>query len=405
MMIPRRLPVALLLILFPACGGDRTAADLPSATVRDSSGIRIVENHWSETPVPGWALAPEPDLVIGRLSGEPAYEFTRVSGASRLSDGRVAVMDGAVSELRIYGPDGVHVRTLGRKGNGPEEFASPSLAGRLPGDTLLVFDTDRRWLAFVHPEGGFGRSFTLGEEAGDFVSQLGLLGEDAMAFGGGMFFSSEGGFPEGRTRPNSTYGTVRLDGSPGMSLGRIPAAEMWGQAVEGGFTALRLPFGKLTVAAAGPDRFFLGTNESWDILVFDAEGRLVSRIRTDRAPEEVTEALRQAYIEVRLADADDEADRTAIRARYRDIPFGETLPHYELLRADATGHLWVRDPTLPGEDAGRYAVFDPAGRLLGTMTLPPRVFPLEIGEDYLLGRTEDELGVQTIVLYALSRGA
>ena len=108
-----------------------------------------------------------------------------------------------------------------------------------------------------------------------------------MAFGGGMFFSSEGGFPEGRTRPNSTYGTVRLDGSPGMSLGRIPAAEMWGQAVEGGFTALRLPFGKLTVAAAGPDRFFLGTNESWEIQAFDAQGSLVSRIRTDRSPEEV----------------------------------------------------------------------------------------------------------------------
>lgn len=386
-----------------ACGGGKDAAPLPTATVRDSAGVRIVENRWSDAPAPGWRVSRGPSFRVGGMGGDPNHEFTSVAGGAVLSDGRVAVMDGALAELRIYSPAGEHIRTLGRKGSGPEEFQSPTLAGRLPGDTLVVFDSERRWLALVHPDGGFGRSFILGEEAGSFVSALGLLGSEALAFGGGMFFSSEEGFPQGLTRTNSTYGTVALDGSAGMTLGEIPAAEMWAESKEGSFRALLIPFGKVTAAAAGPERFYLGTNEAWDIRVFDPRGALVARIRTDRVPASVTGTLRDAFMEERLSEADDEASRTAIRAEFRDIPFPRTVPHYGFIRVDALGHLWVRDPSLPGESIPRYAVFAPGGQLLGTLALPDRAFPLEIGADYVLGRVTDEMDVESVALYPLQR--
>ncbi|HSG48215.1 MAG TPA: hypothetical protein VLA43_10405 [Longimicrobiales bacterium] len=393
----------LLLLPMAGCGGGGGVPAPPAAVVRDSAGVRIVENRWSEAPAPGWRVADRPLFSVGGMSGDPAYEFTAVRGGAVLSDGRVAVMDGALSELRIYSPAGVHLRTLGRKGSGPEEFQSPALAGRLPGDTLVVFDSERRWLTLVHPDGGFGRSFILGEEAGDFVNALGLLGNEALAFGGGMFFSSDEGFPQGLTRPNSTYGTVALDGSRGMTVGEIPAAEMWAESGESGFRARLVPFGKVTAAAAGPTGFFLGTNEAWDIRVFDRRGALVARIRTDRAPAPITGALQDAYLEEQLAEADDDAARIAVRAELRDIPFPRTLPHYGFIKADAEGCLWVRDPSLPGEVTPRYAVFAPGGELLGTVSLPARVFPLEIGSDYVLGRVTDELDVESVALFSLER--
>ncbi|UCC24858.1 MAG: hypothetical protein JSU98_14165 [Gemmatimonadales bacterium] len=399
-----RLLHGFLLLSAMACGDRPAPPGLPSATVRDSAGVQVVENRWVDVPVPGWAIGSDPIFAVGDLTGDRAYEFTSVTGAARLTSGRVAVMDGPVSELRIYGPDGSHEVTLGRKGSGPEEFGSPVLAGRLPGDTLVVFDRDRRWVALVHPEGGFGRSFLLGPEAGDFVQAQGLVGDQAMAFGGGMFFSSDEGFPQGRVRPRSTYGTVGLDGSPGMSLGDIPAAEMWAAAVEGGFRAWRLPFGKITVAAAGPRYFYLGLNESWEIAVYGLNGELSSLIRTDRPTPEVTAALRDAYLDEQESRADDEAERVEIRATFRDIPFAQLLPHYELLRVDALGYLWVRDPSLPGETSSSFSVFDSEGLYVGRMSLPEHVHPLEIGTDYIVGRVTDEFDVETVRIYPLSRG-
>lgn len=394
-----------LLLLMPAAGcapGEEAQAP-PVAVVRDSAGVRIVENRWTEAPAPEWRVAAEPSVTVGGLGGDPAYEFTSIDGGTVLSDGRIAIVDAALAELRIYSPAGDHLRTLGRKGSGPEEFQSPALAGRLPGDTLVVFDSERRWLALVHPDGGFGRSFTLGEDAGGFVNALGLLGSEALAFGGGMFFSSEDGFPQGLTRPHSTYGTVSLDGSPGMDLGEIPAAEMWAEAGDGRFRAMLIPFGKVTAAAPGQDRFYLGTNEAWDIQAFDGRGTLVARIRTDRRPAPVTGALREAWLEERLAEAEDDAARTAVRAEFRDVPFPETLPHYGFVKVDALGHLWVRDPSIPGEVTPRYAVFAPGGELLGRVALPDRFHPLEIGADHVLGRITDEMEVESVALYVLER--
>ena len=72
---------------------------------------------------------------------------------------------------------------------------------------------------------------------------------------------------------------------------------------------------------------------------------------------------------------------------------------------DATGHLWVREYDFPREErpVPLWTVFDPDGRVLGFVETPPGLGILEIGEDYILGRAEDDLGVESIQLWPLER--
>ena len=82
----------LAALVLAACGGDARAA---GPAVRDSAGIRIVEN---ERPAwrggEGWTVAADPLLDLGVAEGDPRYQFGVVGDAVRLGDGTLVVADG-----------------------------------------------------------------------------------------------------------------------------------------------------------------------------------------------------------------------------------------------------------------------------------------------------------------------
>ena len=85
--------------------------------------------------------------------------FSTVRGVGRLSDGSVAVLDRLSAEIRIFDANGRHVRSMGRRGEGPGEFRSAWKLWVLPGDTLWagdyrpwrynVFTADGEWVRAV----------------------------------------------------------------------------------------------------------------------------------------------------------------------------------------------------------------------------------------------------------------
>jgi len=88
------------------------------------------------------------------------------------------------------------------------------------------------------------------------------------------------------------------------------------------------------------------------------------------------------------------------------MPVAEHLPAFAGIRGDdALGHLWVYEYEAPGEEtAGTlFNVFDAEGRVLGFFEMPEGMGILEIGADYILGRVENDLGVQSVQLWPLER--
>jgi len=76
----------------------------------------------------------EPDLVLG--GGDRG--FGAVADVAELADGRIAVLDPMLHEIRIYDLDGTLIRSFGRKGQGPTEFGIP-LALEALNEALVVW--------------------------------------------------------------------------------------------------------------------------------------------------------------------------------------------------------------------------------------------------------------------------
>jgi len=97
------------------------AADLVYET-RDSAGTRITVNTSFPSPEDRWVVEAEPFLSIGGVSADPPAMFTDVTQATRLRDGRIAILENETSELRFFAARGENLRTAGGRGEGPGEF-------------------------------------------------------------------------------------------------------------------------------------------------------------------------------------------------------------------------------------------------------------------------------------------
>ena len=65
--------------------------------------------------------------------------------------------------------------------------------------------------------------------------------------------------------------------------------------------------------------------------------------------------------------------------------------------------MWIQRYRLPWETTPIWDVIDAEGRWLGMVEMPPRVRVVQIGGDFVLGRHHDELNVERIHLYSLTK--
>lgn len=82
------------------------------------------------------------------------------------------------------------------------------------------------------------------------------------------------------------------------------------------------------------------------------------------------------------------------------MPLVEFYPAFSRILADGLGYLWVQERW-----SSVWTVFDPEGRVQGLVEMPSALGVFEIGEGYILGRSRDELGVESVQLWVLDRGA
>ena len=218
-----------------------------------------------------------------------------------------------------------------------------------------------------------------------------------------MSFSSQEGFPTGVIRPESTFGWVRADGEE-VHVADLPAGEMFARASSEGFMARSLPFGRFSRVAAAPLGVWLGTADTYEVRYYAASGSLERVVRLDAPQRTVSDDDLEAYIRVNVdEDGNDENRRRELRAMTREMPIPEYLPPYQSLVVDTEGHLWVEEYQIPGEDISTWTIFDPDGRVVGRLATPARTRLLEVGNDYLLGRTLDEFDVESLTLWPLTR--
>ena len=106
-------------------------------TVRsDSSGVEIVTSDPSLSEA-SCTLGDEPVFRVGDDDSNEATWFSTIRGMGRLSDGSVAVLDRSSAEVRIFDPDGRHVRSMGRRGGMYQLFTASALV-QAGGSTIAL---------------------------------------------------------------------------------------------------------------------------------------------------------------------------------------------------------------------------------------------------------------------------
>lgn len=388
-----------------ACSG--TASKPVRALVRDSAGIVIVENA---DPLASDSIAYQLDSIpavqIGG-SGDPRTEFGRVAGVLRLRDGLIVIADGENNELRFFDSTGVWQRTVGRKGGGPGEFEQLGAVFPLGPDSFAVYDLNHRRVSVLGRDGNLIQETTLPQDAdAGFPSVIGALGSNLLVQRQAFSHSSPKSGPRRDSVPVFRYPRWA---APAQLLGRLPGTDIYVE-VQGSGGVVRsvmstmLPFGLRLTLSAASDQLYAGNGESYEISVYDREGRLARLLRRSQVPDPVTEEDIAAIKRERLEGfrPGSEALRDQVKKILDGMTYPATKPAYASFVAGEGQWLWVRRFDQPATNLpARYDVFDPGGQWLGHVDFPTNFILLHTGAGFALGVWKDSDDVEYVRLYHL----
>lgn len=423
-MIPRFVRRSIVPVCWLAlgCGGGGGSGG-GEAVVRDSAGITIVENAgpaW--TAAQAWVVVDSPLVEIGGSETDPRLDLTQVSGVRRLADGRIAVVNGATSEVRFFGPDGGYLSTSGRRGQGPGEFQMPAGLWPVAADTLLIFDAMARRISVLAPDGSLPRTYTLGQESGmPFPSD----GQVSMALPvavlpDGSLIGMRQSFTINDPRTEAYRDTVSFirfgaDGAALDTLVRLPGMEMVPMAMSFGGQSFNspspAPLGRNTLVAARRGEVWFATNDGYELRVLGLDGAVQRLVRVLGPGRSVSAddqtAHRQEMVEAfesgPAAGMVPPAMKEQIRRHFADVAYPAVFPPVSELRFGDDGHLWVLETPSPGSRVRQYAVFTLEGALLGRVAMPAGFAPSGFGPDEVIGVWEDDDGVQYVRVYPLRK--
>jgi len=365
-----------------------------------------------EGSFPTWTVGSVPLASIGGDDQRSDYLLYRVVGATRLSDGRIAVASAAASQIKYFDSSGTHLRTVGREGDGPGEFRGILSLLPLPGDTLLVL-SERPGLTWLSPQGEYIRSMPVGVW-GRERHPCRISGDEWRVLSDGRLVTTFEDNPGIRgCAPAPVVGTHRetemlevqdYEAQHFDTIAVLPGTERTGRHWR--------VFGPLLHFATSGDRVYAADARSAEILVLTSQGDTLARWPTPFAPERVpAEAKLTSERVLTMRNGAKEVE-------VYDYP--EFYPRLGRLLTDRQGYLWVMGyprflkpassislRTLYNstvEDGGaRWRVLRPDGSVVATVRTPAGLFPIEIGLDYVLGVTMDEYDVEEIRLYSLDR--
>jgi len=273
----------LLTAVAAACGreaAEETEYGVPEPSVRDSAGVRIVEN--GDVPAAGWRVGVEPLFTVGWDEDGPM--FTWPQSGRILSDGGALV--GEFGEGTIYriGSDGWVMETWGRKGEGPGEYQALD-AILLRGDSILVSDGRLRRVTLLSPDGGV-RTTRL---AGTFLHQISAILSDGRL----LLVPGDGCSAVAETRPEWVFETQPIlaadpEGVTADTLVELPHLRRW----YGTRGASPGPVHVKGRAGGFADGFAWARSDEREVRWYDGSGGLVQVARWDEEPVPLTPVWR-----------------------------------------------------------------------------------------------------------------
>lgn len=376
-----------------ACGESAPRAGGWAGTVDTLENGRVLVHNedvplWEEGEA--WQLREV--LRIGSADGDGPDLFGQINGVQIGEDGSLYVLDGQASEVRVFGPDGVHLRTIGRQGQGPGELSRPLGIAFDPAGLLWV----NNW--------GNARYTAYDATTGDVVREPRRLAGFAMIPWPGAF-DRAGRMLDVGMGPDGEPVILGLDTAyvPVDTL-PMPRADDRYQVFFRANGQIRMsmmePFAPQPSWAPHPDGgIVVGEGSAYRLHRITVAGDTVATIEVARPRIQVTSAERDSA----LAQFEEISQLAGGATPDRRPSVPDVKPAHGALFVDEDARIWVTRTPARGEGYG-WDVFDPEGRLLGVVTLPTPpgyVRPAVRGATMAVVTTVDD--VPAIVVYEIQR--
>jgi hypothetical protein len=386
---------AFLLLHLTGCGFDRPGVVWTASTDTLASGaVRVVHEPPSSGIEPTWVM--EEEVRIGALDGDGPDSFGQIKGLVVDAEGRIIVLDAQAQELRVFGPDGAHLRTLGRRGEGPGELRNANGIMLASDGRVWVVDPQLGRMSVFDVEAGFETSYRWD------VRQWGWVWGGVLTGDGRVLVPSNAQWGGERWQALLVYDqqmelldSIPVERLPGMDAD-YASAFRWEAGGMRGFIPVPFAAQPQRVLTGGPGYWLTADGDpAYRISHWGVGGDTTLVVETRRPPIPVTAAERDsamAHVREFLRERGSET-----RPDWSKIP--DVRPAVLGLFISGEGDIWVEVAT-PERDATTWDVYAADGRYRGTAVTPLRPYrwvPPVIRGDRFWALVTDELDVQYVV--------
>jgi hypothetical protein len=348
--------------------------------IKTENGIPVVYNPKEPVPLKGQPSHPtlKSDFTIGLETEDTNYTFSGLQHTQVDEQDYIYAADWKETLIKVYDKNGKHVRSFGRKGQGPGEIGMPFYLGIFQGNSVVVNDQTNAKFIFYSREGEFLKEIPMGKYR--FITRFKVDSE-------GCFYAISRTFDEAKI----TYELKKF--SPALD----PLATF------ASFEEMRTP---QVVQAFSPPNFIQMTRDEnivwldpikYELTLMNRQGKPLRRIIKDWDPVKITEAHEKRLVQQTWGDR-------GIRPGVKfEVP--KHFPPVRTFYVDDEDRIYVRtyDYIIKGGDQlDRYDVFDPEGRYIAKFYHPRAETFQAIRNNKIYVRVEEEVsGIDLLRKYSL----
>ncbi|MCJ7579872.1 MAG: 6-bladed beta-propeller [Candidatus Aminicenantes bacterium] len=306
--------LALCLALSSACSkGTRNKGW--SVNIEIVDGIKVITNP--EEPKFGvFEFELEEDLAIGDANDED-YFFMRRLTLSVDNEGNLFVCDGGSKRVTKYDKNGIYVGVIGRQGQGPGEYMSPSRVFLDDFGNSCVHDF--RSLLFFDKDGVFQKKIPLKGMYNLFPGPHGTF----------LYSTQPSGFAEGGAKTSIMQ--ISETGEPVRTIAEYPVS--YNKSFKS--TVLHWYTNWAAFTPRTFDSFYYGFSRDYMINVADSDGSTIFIFAKEENPQPISVEEKKLTMKdgIMLVSGTKDVERATV--------FPEHRPFFRSFFSDDTGHLYV----------------------------------------------------------------
>jgi hypothetical protein len=317
-------------------------------------------------------------LTIGRADSSQMPML--VAGAKYYpSTHLLAVADSAALQIHVYDSLGRRIRSIGRKGRGPNEIRAMTRIAYF-GDTIVVVDRFNS-RASQWSTAGFVNSRLL-------PTEFAIRGEVAtvLSAGDALLFTLTVCPRQGQVQDSAEFFIVDSVGKRRREVGRLYSGESFYTVLkEGPCNSDATPMAPAAFTAAVPGGFWYASGVSSTLTRYSNEGVVLVNVTLPVNPAPVTEADKKHHIDAWANEFPQYPSAKAQRlSALRSITLAQTLPFVTGVTVTTDGGAWIATGAHTTDSTRVWYAVSGSGKIEGRIILPAAHDVLDAGPGHVL---------------------